>query len=259
MDFRAKRQFTILAILVAAIGGVLLFIGKSAIPEPTCSDGRRNQGEEAADCGGPCMPCELRNRRDIEIFWARFVKVRPDAYDVAAEISNPNGRLAAISFEYEFKLFDSVGVAVASRRGVGFLYPGEVLHPVEIGLTSKRTIRNATFTARNVQWVLADRLGPDIIAGNREHTVVEEGGVRRSIVTATLTNRTITDAADVALHVLVFDAGGNLLGVHRTVVANLQAGEALPVRFVWPGVIAEDPGSITIEARSGSALPQSAP
>ena len=24
---------------------------------PTCSDGIRNQGEEEADCGGPCRPC----------------------------------------------------------------------------------------------------------------------------------------------------------------------------------------------------------
>ena len=136
MDFRARRQLAVLGVIALVVGGIGFLIFRAGLPDPSCQDNRKNQGEEDTDCGGPCASCALREQKPVEIFWTRFVQVRANTYDVAAEVRNPNVRIAAVFFDYEFKLFDTAGVAVVSRRGRAFLYPGETAHLIEIGLLS---------------------------------------------------------------------------------------------------------------------------
>lgn len=259
MDFRSRRQLVIIAIAALILGGIGFFVFKANLPEPSCNDNRRNQGEEEIDCGGPCVPCALRRQKDLEIFWARFAKVRENTYDVAAEIRNPNVKLAASAITYEFKLFDTAGAAVAARQGKTFIYPGEIMHLAEIGLISGRSIAKVALSIRDAEWILAETIGPDLIAGSKEYAVEEEGGGRRSAVKAIIANRTIRDIPDIAVGVLVFDDQGNLLGVHRTAIEEIQAGQSRPVKFIWPDVFPKAISSILIEARSPADLGQKSP
>lgn len=254
MDFRTRRQVAVLAVVGVVAAGVLWLALLAFLPEASCSDGRRNQGEEQADCGGPCLSCAFRERRDIKIFWARHVRVRENTYDVAAEVKNPNVKLGAASFEYEFKLFDAAGVAVASRRGRSFLYPSETAHLAEIGLVSGRVIRNTTITIHDPVWVLADTVGPDVIAGGKEFALEAAEDGRRSAVRAVISNRTIGDVPNVTVAALAFDADGNLLGAHRTIIPALPAGSSQPVKFIWPAAFSAPVSAITVEARSDVLL-----
>lgn len=256
MGFRERRQLVIIAVAALIFGGIGFFIFKTNLPEPSCADSRRNQGEEDVDCGGPCVPCALRRQKDLEIFWVRFAKARENTYDLAAEIRNPNVKLAASSVVYEFKLFDTAGAAVASRRGETFIYPGEIMHLAEVGLISGRSIAKAALSIRDSKWILSETISPDLIAGSKEYAVEEEGGRRRSAVQAIIANRTIRDIPDIAVGVLVFDGDGNLLGVHRTVIEEIPAGQSRPVKFIWPDVFPKAVSSILIEARSASGLPR---
>ena len=211
------------------------------------------------DCGGPCVPCALREQKPIDVFWARFVQIRENTYDVAAEIRNPNVRLGATSFDYEFKLYDTAGVNVVSRRGRSFLYPGETMHLVEIGLLSGRTVRNASLTIGDTVWVLSDAIGPDIIAGSKEYAT--EGGSDRStsLVKAIVANRGTRDITNIHISAVVFDGDGNLLGAHRTVLNALDAGSSKSVEFAWPTEFASPPASLVVEARSAALLPGTRP
>lgn len=254
MDFRTRRQLAILAVVAIVAGGIGFLVIRSSLSAPSCEDNRQNQGEEAIDCGGPCTPCILRQSKPIEVFWTRFVQVRENTYDVAAEIRNPNVKLEAVSFTYEFKLYDTAGANVASRRGTAYLYPGEVMHLVEVGLLSGRSIANAVLAVSGVTWALSDTTGPDIIAGSKEYALTGEPGSVTSAVRAIVSNRGLKDLADITVSVLVFDRDGNLLGAHRTALPALAAGTTQPVTLTWPRAFGAAPSSLTVEARSPAEL-----
>ena len=255
MDFRTRRQLVILLVVAIVLAGVGFFVLRPFLPAPSCTDGRRNQGEEEADCGGPCVPCAFRQQKPIEVFWVRFVKVRENAYDAAAEIKNPNVKIGAAAFAYEFKLLDTAGVAVATRRGETFLYPGETAHLVEVGLLSGRLIQGAALAIGEVAWALSDAPGPDIVAGSKEYVLEGDPAHPVSVMKAIVSNRGLRDLSGIGVSALAFDADGNLLGAHRSVVESLPAGSAEPVKFTWPVAFATAPSSLVVEARSPSALP----
>ena len=255
MDFRSRRQFLILFTLAIILAGAGLLIYRAGAPGPTCVDDKKNQGEERVDCGGPCIPCAFRNKKDLEVFWVRAVPTRPGRYDVAVEIKNPNVKVGAARFEFEFTLVDEKGIAVASRRGRSFIYPSEIVHLAEIGLEASRPAADARISLEHIEWVSTDTIAPDVIAGNREYLIEAENGTRQSVVRANLQNRTLLDVPDLTVTALLLDDDGNLLGVHSTFVDRLDAGITRPVEFRWPGVLAESAASVIIEARSPFALP----
>lgn len=258
MDFRTRRQLAVIIVVGAIVvaGGIGVYTRFA--PKPTCVDNRKNQNEEETDCGGPCIPCAFKHQQAIEVFWTRVVQVRPNSYDVASEIRNPNVKLGAVSFNYTFSLYDDAGVIVAERRGQSFIYPGETMHLEEIGLVANHIARRAELAIGEVQWVLANASLPDVAAGSREVSIENESGVRRSVVKAVVTNRTLADVTDLSVGVAVFDGDGNLVGVNRTVIDALPAGGSVPVIFTWPSVFLSDVSSSTpiiIEARSPAGLP----
>lgn len=257
MDFRTRRQFVVMFAVSVVAAGVIFLAYQRFAPAPTCSDNRKNQGEEEADCGGPCIPCVFRYQQNVEVFWVRVVQSRSNTYDVAAEIRNPNVKLGAASFSYEFTLIDSAGIEVVSRRGESFIYPGETTHLVEVGLISARVIRNAEIVIENPRWVLSERIAPDLAAGSREYFVDEEHGAPRSAARARISNRTISDIPGILVQALAFDLDGNLLGVHRTVLDRLGSGETKAVEFRWPIVFSQSVASLVIEAKSKAGLPPS--
>lgn len=254
MDFRTRRQIIILILAGFISAGIASYILYVNLPAPSCQDNRENQEEEGIDCGGPCVPCALLEQRPIEIFWARFIKTRENTYDVAAEIRNPNIKLGAVSIDYEFKLFDTSGVAVARKRGQSFIYPGEAAHLVEIGLVSGRVIKNISLTFHEVKWILEENAGPDIIAGNKEYLEEEADGIRHSVLTALVSNRTLVDIRQPVVNALVFDDENNLLGVNSTVIDIIPSGQTKPVKFIWPRLFSKPVASITVEARSKTGL-----
>lgn len=257
MDFRTRRQLVVLLAVGLAAAGIAAAALRLSAPAPSCADNRKNQGEEAADCGGPCPPCALKHPRALEVFWVRFVKVRENTYDVAAEVRNPNPKLGAPAFAYEFKLYDTAGALVAARAGQAFLYPGETAHLAEIGLTSGRQIQRAALAVGEADWRFMEGRAPDVAAGSREYATVEEEGTTRGRARAIVANRTLEDLPEVEVSAVILDRDGNLLGVHRTLLQALPAGAARPVEFVWPAAFPRSAAAILIEPRTPLGFPTS--
>lgn len=255
MDFRIRRQVIVLVAVGFISASIAFSIFYATRPPASCNDNRRNQKEEGIDCGGPCISCALRDARPIDIFWSRFVKSRENTYDAAAEIRNPNVKLGASSLDYEFKLFDTAGVAVARRRGRTFVYPGETAHIVEIGFVSGRIIRSVSITVLDVKWAFTENIGPDVIAGNKEYMEEVADGGRYSVLKAIVTNRTLAAVKGLVVNALVFDDENNLLGIDSTVIDEIPSGQAAPVKFAWPQVFGKPVASLTVEARSKDGLP----
>lgn len=254
MGFRERRQFIITGAIIIALAGFGYWAARSVLPTASCADNKKNQGETAVDCGGPCTSCSLKHPKAIEAFWARTVQAGEGRYDAAAEVRNPNAEVAAVSFGYEFKLFDAVGIPVVTRRGASFLYPGESAHLVEVGLATGRTVERATIEFSDEAWTATDVNVPDITAGNRQYVVEDFEGVLRSKVKAVITNRSLADLREIFVSAVVFDDERNLVGVHRTRLDELLAGQARPVELVWPSAFTAPVSSFVVEPRSSWLL-----
>jgi hypothetical protein len=259
VEFRTRRQLAAFFILVCIVALFGFAAYRVVTTGATCEDRKQNQGEEGIDCGGPCVPCAIKQARPLKVFWARFVPTRDDRYDVVAEVTNSNTSVGAAAVEYEFRLLDGSGAVIVARRGNTFIYPRETVHLVEIGLEARERPARAVVDISSPRWVATAAIGPDVVAGNREYRVETSEDGSRSVVTAIVSNRSVGDRRDIGVAALLLDGRGNVVGAHRTVMDILEAGTSLPVRLVWSHVISEPVASILIEARSPGTFPRVAP
>lgn len=247
MDFRTKRQLIIGLVVSALIAIPVAFIVYRYVPRATCFDNTKNQREEDIDCGGSCIPCALKHPQDMAVFWVRFVEVRENTYDVAAEVRNSNIKLGAPDFEYDFRFYDDAGVLVAERAGHSFIFPGETIHLLEASVETQRTLKQVTLTIKNVNWLFTDRLPPDVVLGDKQLDV--DPLKRSSHLAATLVNRSLLDFREIFLSALIMDAMGNVIAVSKVTEKDLLSGETRPVVFSWPLSIEEKTPSIITEVR----------
>lgn len=116
-------------IFYLCIFGIIAFSVYSSLePEvlPTCSDGIINQGEEAVDCGGPCIPCEVKNLRQIRMDDPVQPFFLSDGRVVLlGSIVNPNEGYIAENVEFEFIIKDKTGYPVERIYGSDLVYPLE--------------------------------------------------------------------------------------------------------------------------------------
>lgn len=247
MDFRIKRQLAIISIVFAAILIPLVILIYIYAPRPTCEDNRKNQREEDVDCGGPCLPCALKHPEEMTVFWVRFVTTRENTYDVAAEVRNPNLKLGAYEFDYEFRLLDDQGVLVASRIGRSFLFPGQTAHLVETSAQTLRALKRATLTIKKVNWLFTNEVPPDVVIGDKRFKI--DTVKKESSLSAVLANRSLLDFKEVFLTSLILDEQGNVLAANKITERDLRSGETRKVQFLWPRVIDEKNITIITEAR----------
>lgn len=252
MDFRARRQF---AAIVVVFFVVLLPLGLfiyTSLPEPSCFDSKRNQGEEEIDCGGACIPCELKHPKEVSVLWTRFVPTREHTYNLVAEVRNQNIKLAAVKLPYEFRLFDDRGVLVEVRQGTTFLFSGETAHIVETNIVTRRMPKVLQLNIEGAQWVLTDVIPPDVVIGGKTLRVSPEGG--ETMLTASLINRSFRDFPEVHAVALLSDNGGNVVAASAIVEQGLVSGETRQIFFSWPRPLPEDSRTV-IEPRINTLAP----
>ena len=248
LSWRVRRQLVALLIAGGLAALIIFSFLPSIIPDPTCRDQRQNQGEIEADCGGPCAPCEVRNPRALEVLWVRGVPVRPNTYDLAAFVQNPNEVLAAPLVEYEFSLFDGSG-QVARMTGRTFLLPQERTYVIETNLTTTREPLRVEFKATKIDWEVSQKERPNIVVERREYRAEEIAGKRRSAVDAVILNRSPYDFNEVETDVVVLDADGNLLGVNQIILEDILAGARREFRSLWPVEFSGEVVTIEVEPR----------
>lgn len=248
ISWRARRYLVAFLVLGIVIGGVGFFAAWRLLPASTCSDGKKNQGELGVDCGGPCVPCELRNPKPITVFWVKGIASGENSYDAAAQIRNENEVLASPRMEYEFTLFDEFG-PVARRSGSTFLLAQEKFVLGELGLSTTRIPLRAEFRITGVEWEVRPDLQPVLIVERREYGVEQRAGRRVSIVEATIANRSPLDLARVGVGIALFDRAGNVVGINQLLLEELPAGGRKGITSSWPIEIPSEISSVEIQPR----------
>jgi len=127
MDRRLTKQIIIALVffaLLTSIGGAIYFVHR---PAATCFDGRKNQGELDVDCGGPCIPCALKNNPPLSISQSpQFIySANKKKVDIIFKISNTSMSWGVKNFAYKVAVLGKSGEKQEFMEA-SFILPHEV-------------------------------------------------------------------------------------------------------------------------------------
>ncbi|MBI5138950.1 MAG: hypothetical protein HZA95_04115 [Candidatus Vogelbacteria bacterium] len=234
LSWTAKRQFSYLILFTIVASGVAYGVYFQLSPKATCSDGIRNQGETAVDCGGACERVCQNEVEDLRIQWSKVFPSNEGSYDVAALISNPNLMYGLNSVHYRFKLYDLENKLVAERDGMTFVNPGELfaIYEPNIMTGDRRPVR-AYVQFEDPDYVLPWRRA---VIPVRPLLTVSNPSLRVAVspeLEARVVNKSIADAAGVQAIAVLFDKDEIPLGVRSTYLDVIKRNETIPLTFSW--------------------------
>ena len=215
-------------IIIAVIASLFYFVFKSS---PTCFDGIKNQGEEDADCGGPCSSCF--KPQNILVSQTKILKVRSNNYDIIALIKNPNFSEAFSGFLYEFVLYDASGEKLASKSADSYIFPGEEKYIIERGIFSSKEPSRVELKIADEEWQRIENFTPpQILIRDRNYTVIDNGFVF-SELTGVLVNESNFDFDKILIKSILKNKFGDVLAVGLTELRTVKSGESRFFKVDW--------------------------
>ncbi len=193
--------------------GIYLFYLK---PASSCTDNKQNQEETAIDCGGPCIPCEVKGTNLI----TEEVKIFPTGKNQAtllAKVRNPSRNFSA-SFSYEFNLG---GTRFFQRelRGRETIAPQKVQYIVVPNLPiDGGSINGVNLDISKLNWSENKPLALNIRVNSQSNI-----DKNRVTVTGVLSNNSAVNLPIVKLTALLFDKEGKVLNASITQLEKVEA------------------------------------
>lgn len=253
-SWRKQRQLTILFLVFGTITAFVLWIFLGAYLNPSCFDNRKNKNEEDIDCGGPCISCEVKRAKAVEVFFAKGIGIRSGTYDLVAEIRNPNETVAAANLDYEFSLSNGSG-EITKKVGTTFLYPQERLQVIDVITGVEHAPTAVEFRILNTGWIRTRNIRPNLVIEHREYRVEEEGSRNMSVVEVSVLNKSSFDFRETEINFILLNRDGNIVGANRVTIENFLAGSRRVIKSIWPYVFAEEIADIEVEPRTNIFYP----
>ena len=207
------------------LGGVLYFL---VIPEPTCFDGKQNQGELGVDCGGPCQPCPQKIKlQPLRVVNLEYVKNQGgNGDDIVLQISNPNEQYGLA--EFNFVLKDDQGRQ--SRVYKEFILPKETKYVVikDFVIADDAQSLSVRFGDQNkFKWRKIDHYDffPKLVIHNEEYRLVDLERGEYAQVRGLITNKSAVDYETIKVKGILRDNQGKLIGAGYHILNTLAAAE----------------------------------
>lgn len=206
-----------LSILVGVgFGSYFLFLK----PAPSCFDEILNQDEEQIDCGGNCIPCELKNL-EAQIGEAHVFALSESATSIAIRVSNPSVNYGASKFQYVVDIYGRNNSKLRTITGESYLYPNEEKYIVISGLNiDARLIERAEFSLEGeINWVVANMMSelPDIFIKDVDDNV-ENGLI---VISGIVSNNSPLEIEDFSIYSVGIGFDGNVLSASSTLIDKL--------------------------------------
>lgn len=204
--------------------------------KPSCFDNRLNQGEEDVDCGGSCLPCELKNlqplRTQVQIFGV------DGGTSALITIANPNLNYGARSFVYKLNFYNASKQQIFSLSKESFIYPAEaqkfILEP-NLKVNFATTFGDPELILENFDWRPVEEFSEP--KTQIRQTTTEISG-RQIIVNGLLSNRESFSLSRAGVGVLVYQNLPNgetaLIGISKTVLQDLKPFEERSFKIIVP-------------------------
>lgn len=233
MSWATKRKliyfFSFLLIIIVVVGLPLFFL---LYKRPTCSDNRKNQGEQGVDCGGPCVKLCKAEQLTPVINWQQAFMVTPGTYSAVAYIYNPNVYAEAFNVPYTFILRDSRGQMVAERRGTATIPAGKYFAVFESGISAgdKVPTRAEFEFGQEFNWAAIRSDLPDIQSFNPTLANASTSPT----IDADIKNSSTINVGRIDVTAIVYDLSGNAFAASKTYLDSLLHGATGHVVFTWP-------------------------
>ncbi len=220
-------------------------------PAPSCTDGVRNQNETGVDCGGVCGACSVHiAAKDLVIEGSWVIDGVDGTVDAVAQITNPNNLYGAQRISYAFVLHGEGDTIVAEKKGTTFALPAETKYIVEPGIeipSEARVVRAEFRIDSAVDWVLFDGYQkPRIIVLNKRYEL-SSSSTEYSRVSGLVRNESPFDFARIWIKVVLRDATGTPLAIHRTHMDVMNSGDERAFSLPWPRKFSGEVASVDVE------------
>ena len=240
---RFIKRLVIIAIFVLLVIGLVVIILLSKKEKATCSDGKRNQGEEQIDCGGPCNPCQKNvTGEEISIQEKTFIYGGQGKYDLMAKIYNPNEKLGSPGFKYEFILRDVTGAELAKKTGSSFILPSETKYVLAVGMESNQIAANVDFRIYDASWVEFYGYEKPQLGIYSKHYNLISSGVGYSEALGIVRNESPYDFNVIGINIVLKDSAGKAVALNQTEIRTVSSNEEREFRLIWPTSF---PGDVT--------------
>jgi len=240
---RRKSIYAAIVIIVAVgvIGLPAFFI---FYKPPTCADGKKNQGEQGIDCGGPCEKLCPSAFQDAIVSWTHFEKLTSHLYNIASYIVNPNISGAAHSVPFHVQIFDDTGMLITDVSSTLNIPPHRntlaFLSAVDVG---ERIPAAATFEFKSSpDWQKQyDTLDPLVVT---DKNYSED--VNGSSLTIKIENTSVKPIGPLSVYAVLYDKDKNAIGFSETKLDEIAPKDTAIAPFTW--MAGHDGRVISIEA-----------
>lgn len=200
-------------------------------PFATCSDNIQNQNEAGVDCGGPCIPCALKNLQPIMIFSP--VKLLPlgDTGSLYFQLKNVNDA-GAENFHYSIIFYDQVGNELDVIAGVSFIYPRSIKTIVEapVHIDFDKAARTEVKIS-DVRWRLADEFPRPNLQTRAVKSEVAKDQIR---LTGLVLNNNNYQLSSLNVVAVIYSKSGREISASKTVLLDLGPFEERAFTVILP-------------------------
>jgi hypothetical protein len=217
MDWRLRKQiiYGLIIFLIFFLIFLFVFLKFRKPVIATCFDGKKNQGEEGIDCGGPCPPCEIKYAEPLKIYPTKYL-VYSNSIDIVGILENPNKNLALKKIKYYFEIYDFDGnLKATTTLKETNLEPETKKYLLEINYPKPK------FTLGEIKLKIIEPQKEDFIKEEKEEIpvsyynekIISENG--RWKIQLSLFNKSF-QKQDIEVIGLVYNQNNNLIGIGKT-------------------------------------------
>lgn len=239
---RGTKQFLYGALYLAVFCFVLFLIfAPKLIPAPSCHDNVQNQGETGVDCGGPCLPCYLKEAKPLEVSGSPSLFKSASLGKVFAvfDVVNRNQDLGMHSFSYAVQFFDGSKNLVGTIDGYDNIFPGESKYLVveyDGSAYDVGRIASAAFSVTSpASWAKATDFIVPTLSLSQGPTLSSSTG--QVAVAGVIKNESPVSAPSVRVVVFVEDKYGDPLFVGSTLVTGVKSFGSSDFSVSFPGEV----------------------
>lgn len=224
MSWRFRKRVFYIFLLIFII--FLIFSPKiyRLIFYPSCYNNRLDPGEEDIDCGGTCLPCQIKKLKDLVVEPKPIIIIYPDeTMDLIGIVRNLNKNYGLKEFKYKFILEGENG-EIFEKEGISFVLPLDIQsgnkYITELNLeVPKFEIKNLKFEVNYEpnKWEKIESEPIKISLLN--YAITDE------IFNGEIINENFRDYSKVTINIIFKDEYGEIVGLGKTTLYNLKSAE----------------------------------
>lgn len=231
---RFLKQFGYGLFYLSIFGGLGFGIYRFySAPVSSCFDNIRNQNEESLDCGGPCIPCELKTLK-LQIGEPKVFSTGGSRSTIVVPVTDPSLNFGLKEFDYEFQIFSSFGTLLTKLNGQSYISTGETKYLTMAGVDLKSSDIGKVVANVPVQdWVTKNKL----LIYNLKFTGVKTTPLAQTVqITGKLVNDSSLGYGATTLTGILLNKKGEIVNASTTKIDSVAAFSQTPFTIFFPNL-----------------------